>query len=84
VVVPLVLIDQWEKEAKTHSTEGSLSIYKYYGAERLREDLSKYDLVITTYGTISSEYTNAQRKNNAKNVLKFIYSRLCSIMIGFE
>jgi SNF2 family DNA or RNA helicase len=38
---------------------GSLSVYMYYGSDRkMKHDLSKYDVVITSYGTLSSEYTS--------------------------
>jgi SNF2 family DNA or RNA helicase len=58
VVAPLALIKQWEAEIddkveKTHK----LRVCLYHGANRAKtsKDLHTYDVVITTYGTLTSE-----------------------------
>lgn len=58
VVAPLALIKQWESEIddkveKTHK----LRVCLYHGANRAKtsKDLHTYDVVITTYGTLTSE-----------------------------
>lgn len=58
VVAPLALIKQWESEIddkieKTHK----LRVCLYHGANRVKtsKDLHTYDVVITTYGTLTSE-----------------------------
>lgn len=58
VVAPLALIKQWESEIddkveKTHK----LRVCLYHGANRSKtsKDLHTYDVVITTYGTLTSE-----------------------------
>jgi SNF2 family DNA or RNA helicase len=59
IVAPLALIKQWESEIadkieKTHK----LRVCIYHGAGRTKfsADLKDYDVVITTYGTLSSEH----------------------------
>lgn len=58
VVAPLALIKQWESEIddkieKTHK----LRVCLYHGANRAKtsKNLHTYDVVITTYGTLTSE-----------------------------
>ncbi|OOQ83488.1 putative SNF2 family helicase/ATPase [Penicillium brasilianum] len=62
VVAPLALIKQWEAEIddkveKTHK----LRVCLYHGANRAKtsKDLHTYDVVITTYGTLTSESGSA-------------------------
>ncbi|EED23377.1 SNF2 family helicase/ATPase, putative [Talaromyces stipitatus ATCC 10500] len=66
IVAPLALIKQWESEIadkieKTHK----LRVCVYHGAGRTKfsADLKDYDVVITTYGTLSSEH-GASGKGN--------------------
>ncbi|POS86791.1 hypothetical protein EPUL_001752 [Erysiphe pulchra] len=60
LVSPLSTISNWEDQIKQHIKSSSLSYYVYHGAHRLRdpEKLAEYDLVITTYGSIASEFNN--------------------------
>ena len=58
VVAPLSLLAQWEEEVQSKS---SLSCLVYYGdqAKKLGEsDLAGVDVLITTYGTVQSEYSS--------------------------
>ncbi|KAK2836850.1 hypothetical protein FQN49_006659, partial [Arthroderma sp. PD_2] len=59
VVAPLALIKQWESEIESKIERShSLSVCIYHGAGRTkhRDDLDSFDVVITTYGTLSSEH----------------------------
>jgi len=58
VVCPLALMDQWCEEVVKHTRPGALSIFKYHGGSRKRDPhaLSSYDIVVTTYGVIDSEF----------------------------
>lgn len=60
IIVPLTLLSQWEEELKLHSAPDHFKICLYY-ADFRPIDLYKYDIVITTYGTISSEYANQKQ-----------------------
>ncbi|KAM5450716.1 hypothetical protein MaudCBS49596_004248 [Microsporum audouinii] len=59
VVAPLALIKQWESEIETKIERSHrLSVCVYHGAGRTkhRDDLDSFDVVITTYGTLTSEH----------------------------
>lgn len=64
-------IDKWIKEIEDKFNEDTFSYLKYSFNKRseLHEDLSRYDIVFTTYGTLSN-YFKAQTKNNV-NKSKF-------------
>ncbi|EGR32380.1 snf2 superfamily rad5 protein, putative [Ichthyophthirius multifiliis] len=55
IVMPVTLISQWEEEINTHSMKNSISCFIYYGNQR-KKGLEDYDIVLTTYGTLSSEF----------------------------
>ena len=59
VVAPLALIKQWESEIKDKVLPSrKLKVLVHHGASRTKsfEDLKKYDMVITTYQTLTSEH----------------------------
>jgi SNF2 family DNA or RNA helicase len=57
LICPLSTISNWEEQIKQHIKPGSIKYHIYHGQGRLRnaEMLSKFDLVITTYGSVASE-----------------------------
>lgn len=75
VVAPLALIKQWESEIQAKVEDShELRVCVYHGTSRAKsaDDLEKYDVVITTYGTLSSEY-GAVDKSNKKSGLFSVY-----------
>ncbi|KAK7928395.1 hypothetical protein PG985_005393 [Apiospora marii] len=59
VIVPSAqLIANWVHEIDCH-TGATLKTFKYHGAERDKatEDLASYDVIVTTYNTIASDYS---------------------------
>lgn len=59
VVAPLALIRQWEAElAEKVSKSHRLSVLVHHGPSRTKrwQDLTKYDVVITTYQIVASEF----------------------------
>lgn len=67
VVAPMSLLSQWELETEAASKEGTLKPYVYYGNEK-KANLQTLlgsdggpDVVITSYGTVLSEYTQLTR-----------------------
>lgn len=59
VVAPLALIRQWEAEIKDKvAPSHALRIYVHHGPQRTKrfQDLKKYDVVITTYQILVSEF----------------------------
>ncbi|KAL9650992.1 hypothetical protein ABK040_015095 [Willaertia magna] len=75
IVTPLTIVDQWKHEVERH-TNGQLQVYVYQGSRRIRDanSLLKYDVIITTYNTLSFEYsqtfTNKERTNAKKKISK--------------
>ncbi|EEH47507.1 uncharacterized protein PADG_03591 [Paracoccidioides brasiliensis Pb18] len=65
VVAPLALIKQWESEieSKVEATH-RLRTCIYHGTHRTKyaNSLSQFDVVITTYGTLSSEHATSEEK----------------------
>lgn len=61
VVCPLVAVIQWRNEVARFTAEGTVSVLVYHGPRRGLdlEELSKYDIVLTTYSIVELEH----RKN---------------------
>ncbi|MCO5557473.1 hypothetical protein L7F22_011038 [Adiantum nelumboides] len=62
IVCPMTLLGQWKSELEMHTKPGTLTIYTHYGAARTRESraLVDFDVVLTTYGVLSSEFVNTE------------------------
>lgn len=60
IVAPLSVMSNWSGQIAHHLHEDkALSVYTYHAAGRVSikaEDFSKYDVVITTYQTLASDY----------------------------
>lgn len=54
----MTLLGQWKIEIETHARSGSLYVFVHYGQSRARdvETLLGHDVVLTTYGVLSSAY----------------------------
>ncbi|KAI6715693.1 hypothetical protein JHW43_001754 [Diplocarpon mali] len=64
LVSPLSTIANWEEQMKQHVKPGSLRYYIYHGANRIKDakKLAEFDIVITTYGSIASEFSYRSKK----------------------
>jgi SWI/SNF-related matrix-associated actin-dependent regulator of chromatin subfamily A3 len=58
IVVPVSLLQVWELQIQTHLHPSSIHSIVYYGAsrQRLLASLDRYDVVLTTYNTISTDW----------------------------
>lgn len=59
IVCPVSLVTQWREEVETRMRADHVpSVYIYHGAKRARsvQELQSYDVVITTYATLTTEY----------------------------
>ncbi|KAH6913909.1 SNF2 family N-terminal domain-containing protein [Coprinopsis sp. MPI-PUGE-AT-0042] len=80
IVAPVSILSNWEKQIQDHVVLGVLSTYLYYGNNRSisADDLKKYDIVITTYQTITGEHPesapagNKRRKSLTGRCLRFL------------
>ncbi|KZF23424.1 hypothetical protein L228DRAFT_209965 [Xylona heveae TC161] len=66
LVAPLSTVANWEEQIKMHVQPGALSYYIFHGSNRCSDirELSKYDLVITTYHVVSSELDGRRKKRH--------------------
>ncbi|KAL7948399.1 SNF2 family N-terminal domain-containing protein [Trichoderma barbatum] len=56
IIGPLALIRQWEEEIyKKTKPSHRLSVFVYHNKKATADDLLKFDVVLTTYGTIAQE-----------------------------
>lgn len=72
VVTPLSLLSQWEDEILSKS---NLSCLIYYGDQAKRitaDDISRVDILITTYGMLQSEYVSKKEENNQRNTTSLL------------
>ena len=63
IVCPLSTVTNWEEQMKQHLSPGSLSYHIYHGTNRIKDPakLAEFDIIITTYGSVSNEL-GARRK----------------------
>ncbi|CAE6341818.1 unnamed protein product [Rhizoctonia solani] len=61
IVCPLSVLSNWETQIDDHCNPGALACYTYYGNNRNvdPEILKDYDIVLTTYQTVSSDFDRA-------------------------
>ncbi|XTI84482.1 putative hydrolase [Cenococcum geophilum] len=61
VIMPPPLISAWEEQFKEHLQPNSLRWYRYHGRNRVScsNQLNQYDIIITTYHTVSAEWKKA-------------------------
>jgi SNF2 family DNA or RNA helicase len=59
LVSPLSAVKNWEDQTKEHLESESLTYYVYHGTNRTQNvyELSRYDIVITTYGTLAADFS---------------------------
>ena len=71
VVAPLALIRQWEVEIKDKvENSHALRVIVHHGPQRTKrfQDLKKYDVVITTYQILVSEFGNSSNEEDGIKV----------------
>ena len=73
IVAPVALLKQWEKEITTKlksDSQHKLKTYILHGSSRHQawESLKNYDVVLTTFGTLSSELKRAEGIDMKKRV----------------
>ncbi|KAM0724220.1 hypothetical protein Q7P37_000102 [Cladosporium fusiforme] len=73
VVCPTSVLSNWTEQVQNHIFPGKLSIYVYHGNNRSQDlhELSKYDIVLTTYDIVAREYSDPHHKRNALALLNW-------------
>jgi SNF2 family DNA or RNA helicase len=78
LVAPLSAVNNWTFQVKEHLKESAISYHVFHGQSRITdiEELSKYDLVITTYSIILSELSGRKSKKNGSPLTKMNMFRI--------
>ena len=81
------MLSNWEKQIEEHCTPETLSSCVYYGSSRglSATELRKYDIVITTYQTVTGEHDDdvpasgsaKKKKRTDKNLFEMQW-KVCS------
>ena len=71
LVAPLSTVANWEDQITSHIKPNTLNYYVYHGANRLKDidKLAAYDVIITTYSIVSSDFLGRGNKTNDSNPL---------------
>ena len=71
-MAPLSVMSNWEAQIKSHCAPHALSTFVYYGTARSisASELAQFDVVITTYQTVSGEFSNATRLQDGQSAPK--------------
>lgn len=67
IICPMSVLSSWDDEIKKHVTPGKLRVYVYHGASRMQytHELAKFDIVLTTYNTVATEWGNEKAPKKA-------------------
>ncbi|CAI7669679.1 hypothetical protein N7533_005034 [Penicillium manginii] len=78
LVVPLSAVNNWVSQIKEHLEPDAISYYVFHGASRITDldDLSKFDLLITTYSTVLSEIKGHQNAKRGSPLTKMNMFRI--------
>eukprot|EP01091_Cochliopodium_minus_P012520 TRINITY_DN3809_c0_g1_i2.p1 TRINITY_DN3809_c0_g1~~TRINITY_DN3809_c0_g1_i2.p1 ORF type:complete len:672 (+),score=231.22 TRINITY_DN3809_c0_g1_i2:113-2128(+) len=70
IVSPVSTLDQWQKEIEKFTKD--IKIGFYYSKQRNLKDVEDYDVILTTFGTISAEYAAERDPSKKKKYAKKI------------
>jgi SWI/SNF-related matrix-associated actin-dependent regulator of chromatin subfamily A3 len=68
IICPLSVMSGWAMQFEEHVTAGALRVLVYHGQDRDRRvtQISQYDVVLSTYGTLVSEFGSRNGLNAVK------------------
>ncbi|KAF9890716.1 hypothetical protein FE257_005582 [Aspergillus nanangensis] len=78
LVVPLSTVNNWVQQIKEHLKEDAVSYYIFHGSSRTTnvDELSQYDLVITTYSIVLSELSGRGSRRGVSPLTKMNMFRI--------
>lgn len=78
LVAPLSVVSNWEEQIAAHIKPGTLSCYIYHGNNRCSSSLTLalYDVVVTTYSIVSSEFNGRSKKRDESPILQTNFFRI--------
>lgn len=73
IICPTSVLANWTEQTQSHIIPGKLSVYVYHGNTRTQdlEELSSYDIVLTTYGTIGAEFGSSPKVKKAAGLINW-------------
>jgi DNA repair protein RAD5 len=83
VIAPMSLLSQWQSEAEAASKPGTLETLIYYGSEKkvslknicsAENAATAPNLIITSYGTVLSEYTQISKTGGNRGLHGGLFS----------
>lgn len=83
VIAPMSLLSQWQSEAEAASKPGTLETLVYYGSEKkvslknicsVENAATAPNLIITSYGTVLSEYTQISKTGGNRGLHGGLFS----------
>ena len=78
LVCPLSTVANWEEQIAAHTQTGSLKYYVFHGGNRCQDvnELATYDIIITTYSIVSSEFAGRGKKKGLSSLLEMNFFRI--------
>ena len=78
LVSPLSTVANWEDQIATHIKPKTLKYYIYHGGNRISDidDLAEFDVVITTYSIVSSEFSGRGKRKDINPLLQTNFFRI--------
>ena len=72
LICPLSTVTNWEEQIKCHIAPGGLNYHIYHGSNRIKDpvELAKFDMVITTYGSVSNELSSRNKGKDGQYPLE--------------
>ncbi|KAI9171188.1 SNF2 family DNA-dependent ATPase [Paramyrothecium foliicola] len=66
LICPLSTVTNWEEQIKQHFKPDSLTYHVYHGSNRIKDPakLAAFDIVITTYGSVSNELSSRRKRKD--------------------
>ena len=74
IIAPASLLDQWANELRRSSEKGTVNVLVWHGQNRenletmVDSDIDAIDVVITSYGTLSSEHARIDRSDRPASI----------------
>ena len=78
LIAPLSTLANWEEQIRTHIKTDTLSYNVYHGSNRSTDldQLSGFDMIITTYAIVSSEFNRRSKKRNVSPLFQLNFFRI--------
>jgi len=69
IVCPLSVMSNWQHQVESHVVENHLRICVYHGPQREKDirKLKSYDVILTTYNILASEYIDPEEEEKKRN-----------------